>query len=335
MSQGTDSTHSSYQDRQILITGGLGFIGLNLVRALLDAGARVKILNHSLDPLALAWLNTIARGRSVEVCQGDILDSNLISQWLPGGEVIFDLAAHSGAANSLTEASLDMQVNVAGHLNLLETARRQDQHPRIVFISSRLVYGVTGLSPVNEDHPTQPTSLYGLHKLTAEHYYRLYHLHYDIPYVILRLTNPYGPFQLPHRRDYGIVNHFIITAMRGGTLPIYAGAQQLRDYISIGDVVNALLRAGSAERALGQTLNVGYGSSISVEAMARAIVAAAGAGRIEIAPWPELQRKVETGHFICDISRIQQVLGWQPEGDLETGLKRTIQAYRELLDAGN
>jgi nucleoside-diphosphate-sugar epimerase len=319
------------QDRRVLLTGGLGFLGLNLVPLLLASGAEVRILNRTLHPLALSWLDTLRDGRPVELIQGDIADSQGMPGWLDGVDLVLNLAGESGAVKSLREAHTDMQVNIAGHLNLLDALRDRTDLPRVVFVSSRLVYGITGAKPVDEEHPPRPTSLYGLHKLTVEHYYRIYHQHYGIPYVILRLTNPYGPFQLPHRLHYGIVNRFIMAALRGETIPLYGGGPQLRDYLHVRDAATAVLCAGVDERAVGETFNVGAGRSVSLGEVARRIVALAGSGRIEEVPWPDGFRLVETGDFLCDTRWIGEQLGWKAGIEVAEGLRETVDAYRSLL----
>jgi UDP-glucose 4-epimerase len=317
--------------RRILITGGLGFLGLNLVPVLLDAGAGLRILNRSLHPLALAWLDRLRGRRPVEVLEGDIAEAGRMPDWLRGMDVVVNLAGESGAVKSLREAQTDMQVNVAGHLVMLDAIREQAGFPRVVFISSRLVYGVTGSAAVAEDHPLRPTSLYGLHKLTVEHYYRIYREQYGIPYTILRLTNPYGPYQLPHRNHYGILNHFVMAALRNETLQVYGGGPQLRDYVHVRDVAEAVLSVCADERATGETLNVGSGRSVSLGDVARRIVETAGSGRVEDVPWPDGYQKVETGDFVCDTRRIERLLGWKAGVDLERGLQETIECYRSLL----
>jgi nucleoside-diphosphate-sugar epimerase len=318
-------------ERRVLVTGGLGFIGLNLLPVLLDAGAQVRILNRSLHPLALAWLDRLRGRRPVEVIEGDIADAGRMPGWLEGMDVVMNLAGESGAVKSLREAQADMQVNIAGHLVMLDALREQPKLPLVLFVSSRLVYGVTGPSPVDEDHPPRPTSLYGLHKLAVEHYYRIYHEQYGIPYTILRLTNPYGPFQLPHRRHYGVVNRFIMAALRRESLQIYGGGSQLRDYVHVRDAAEALLRACLDEGTVGETLNVGSGRSVSLGEVARRIVEIAGSGRVEEVPWPEGYQKVETGDFVCETSRIERLLGWRAGIDLERGLRETVECYRKLL----
>lgn len=317
-------------ERRVLVPGGLGFIGLNLIPLLLENGARVRVLNRSLDPLAVRWLEQVAAGRPVELRQGDISDPRM-PEWLDGIDLVVNLAGESGAARSLADAQADMQVNIAGHLNLLNAVRSQARPARIVFLSSRLVYGITGAARVDEDHPTRPTSLYGLHKLTVEHYHRIFREHDGLPYTVLRVTNPYGPYQLPHGRHHGIVNRFAMTALAGGTLRLFGDGSQLRDYIYVTDLAEAILYALTAERAVGETFNLGSGSAVSLAEVAHRIVAAAGSGHIERVPWPEGDRKVETGDFRCDVRRIETFLGWKAAIPLDEGLRRTVEAYRELL----
>jgi len=319
------------QGRRVLLLGGLGFIGLNLVPELLRAGARVEIVNRSLDPLALHWLDRQAGGLGVGVHQGDLRDVDGFQDRLETADLLINLAGESGALKSERDALVDAQVNVGGHLAVLEALRIRRHGPRVVFISSRLVYGATGRTPASETHPTRPTSLYGLHKLTVEHYHRIYWEHYGIPYTVLRLTNPYGAFQLPHRRDYGVINRFILSALRGETITLFGDGRQLRDYIHVSDVAAAILCALVDERASGETLNVGAGVSVSMREMAERIVQATGSGRVATTPWPDGYERVETGDFLCDIEHIEQRLGWKPRMDLEMGLQRTVEGCRELL----
>jgi nucleoside-diphosphate-sugar epimerase len=317
--------------RRALLTGGLGFLGLNVARALLDQGAQVRILNRSADPLALRWLAQLSRGNEVELIQGDIADGRHLPYWIDDVQLVINLAAESGAAKSLQEAHADMQVNIAGQLNLLDAIRARGSFPHLIFVSSRLVYGVTGSDSVGELHPTRPTSLYGLHKLTVEHYHRIYSEQYGIPYTVLRLTNPYGPYQLPQRSQYGVINRFIIGALRGETLTVYGDGGQLRDYLHSSDVARAVLAITRSEAAIGETLNVGFGTSLPLGEVARKIVALAGSGRIEEVEWPAGYRRVETGDFCCDISRIRRLTDWSPQIAPDEGLRQTISSYRELL----
>ena len=315
----------------MVLLGGLGFIGLNLLPELLRAGARVEIVNRSLDPLAVRWLDRQAGGAPLSLHQGDIRDVEKLHSWLRTADVVVNLAGESGAVKSERHALADAEVNVGGHLAVLEALRGRPRPARVIFVSSRLVYGVTGSAVVDEDHPTRPTSLYSLHKLTVEHYHRLYWEHFGIPYTVLRLTNPYGPFQVPDRREHGIVNRFILAALRGQAITLFGGGRQLRDSIHISDASLAILRAAADAQATGETLNVGAGVSVSLREMAERIVEITGSGTVESVPWPEGYERVETGDFLCDTRRIERLLGWRPVMELETGLRKTVAFYRELL----
>jgi nucleoside-diphosphate-sugar epimerase len=244
---------------------------------------------------------------------------------------VINLAGESGAVKSVRDALIDQEVNVGGHLAVLETLRGRRSPVRVVFISSRLVYGVTGSVSVSETHSLRPTSLYGLHKLTVEHYHRLYWEHFGIPHVTLRLTNPYGAFQLPDRREHGIVNRFILAALRGETITLFGGGRQLRDCVHVSDACAAILRAATDEQATGETLNIGAGVSVSLRGMAERIVDFAGSGKVKVGPWPAGFELVETGDFLCNTGRSARILGWKPALDLETGLRKAVEDYREIL----
>ncbi|MCC7208164.1 MAG: NAD-dependent epimerase/dehydratase family protein [Anaerolineae bacterium] len=315
----------------MLVFGGLGFIGLNLVRRLREQNVSVVVVTRTMPRLALQWLSSGVQNGLPELVQADLCAPESYQHLVQACDLIYNLAGHSGAAQSLLEAHTDMQSNVEGNLALLEVARRSGKKPHIVFASSRLVYGYTGSMPATEDAPLLPTSIYGLHKLTVEHYYRLYGMHYGVPYTIVRLTNPYGPYQLPDSRGYGIVNSFIMRALGNETLQVFGDGNQLRDYVYIEDVIEALLCIGYSAVVRGQILNIGLGRSIRLAEMAEMVVRLAGNGSIEHVPWPSVDRKVETGDFICSIARARKLLGWQPQTDWERGLRHTIHLYQQLL----
>ena len=317
--------------KKVLITGGLGFIGMNLTKKLLSLGAQVTLVNRSVNEQAMKSLKEFQGESHVRIFQGDIRDRSLLHDLLQDCDVVFNLAAKSGAAKSLMHAREDMWTNIDGHLNLLEVVRGLERKPRIVFTSSRLIYGVTGEASVDENSLPMPTSIYGLHKLTAEHYYRLYNQQHDVPTVILRVTNPYGPYQNPETKDYGIANRFIMNAVRGEPITIYGEGEQLRDYLYVDDAVDALLCASISEQAVGKAFNIGRGDSISLAELAREIDRVSGGCELSYVPWPEGDKKVETGDFKVDVSRAREILGWEAKTSLEQGLRESIEHYRSVL----
>ena len=315
----------TYRDRQVLVIGGLGFIGGRLSAALADAGAKVTVVTPSRQKHQDVALDL--EGRGVRVLDGDVRDRLQMESAVRGQQVVFNLAGQSGAVRSMEEPWDDLDVNARGMLTVVEAVRRVSPAARVVFTGSRLEYGRVGTDPVAETHEAEPLCLHAVHKLVAEQYLRLYEKLFGLSYAVARITNPYGPGQPRSRTAYGVVNRLIHLALSGDALPIYGDGRQRRDYIYIDDVVTALLAMGGDSTS--SIYNVGTGVGTSIVEMAKAIVAAAGGGRLEFVAWPALAEQIETGDFVADISRIKADLGWRPEVSLDEGLRRTVAFYRE------
>jgi UDP-glucose 4-epimerase len=323
---------SVYAGRLVTVTGGFGFLGANLSARLVEAGARVRVFCRSYPAREQILEPVLQR---VEFCQGDLRDTAALERTIAGCDIVFNLAGRSGSAGSNAAPLADLEVNARGHLNLLEVCRRTNPRVRIVFASSRLVYEPSQSLPVAETAPVGPLSVYGIHKLAAEQYHLLYSRLYDLEAVVLRLTNPYGPMQRPDQSQYGIINWFIHQALSGKPLPVYGEGKQLRDYIHVGDVTRAFMLAGVNPAASGEIFNVGSGQPIAFREMAELVIHEAGRGHIESRPWPGDAAKVETGNFVADISRIQDVLQWQPDIPLREGIADVIQKVgsRQIITA--
>ncbi|MDQ6885473.1 MAG: NAD-dependent epimerase/dehydratase family protein [Candidatus Dormibacteraeota bacterium] len=319
----TESDADRYTGRRVLVTGGSGFLGLNLLSALQRLSAKPRVLSRSPLPRSAAFA-------AVEQFTGDLRDEPLVQDAVRGCAVVFNLAAHSGSASSNVEPFVDLDTNLRGQLTLLEACRRLDPPPVVVYASSRLVYRPTEQLPVDESALTGPLSLYGIHKLAAENYHLLYRHLYGLKAVVLRITNPYGYSPRPPESRYSIINWFIHLALQGKVLPIYGEGRQLRDYIHVDDVTRAFLDAGSNPGADGAILNVGSGIGLSFTQMVEAVVAAAGSGVPRHVPWPPDAARVETGSFVADIARIEKALRWRPSIQFETGLVQVVRQYREM-----
>ena len=318
-------TLEPYSGRRVLVTGGTGFIGLNLVEALSRSRASLRVLSRS-------WPSPSPAARrlfeSVEFVKADIRDEVAVESAVKDVEVVFNLAGRSGATVSNTSPLDDLDVNGRGQLTLLEACRKLAPRARVVFPSSRLVYRPGERLPVNEQAATGPLTIYGIHKLAAEHYHLLYRRSYDLPVVVLRVTNPYGPYQREEQNRYGIVNWFIHLALKGAQLPVYGDGAQLRDYVHVDDVVSALLLAGSCDAADGKVINIGSGEATSFLEMANTIVRHAGAGGVQSVPWPADASRVESGDFVADTSLAARLLRWQPRMRLDAGIADVIGRYR-------
>jgi len=318
--------HGWYSDRPVLVLGGLGFIGWNLSRHLAAAGARLTVVGRSRAPHVSEAVALESSG--ARVIEADLRDAEAMRTLVREQEVVFNLAGQSGAVRSQKDPFTDLDVNCRGSLVLLEALRVESPQAKLVFVGSRLEYGSVGAGPVSEDRPLDPLCVHAVHKLTVEKYLRVYGRLFGLKSTVARVSNPYGPGQPAGRSAYGVVNYLIQLALTDQALKIYGDGSQRRDYIFIDDLVSALLGLGASQSSDGRVYNVGTGVGTRLIDMARAIVVAAGAGRIESVQWPPLAQQIETGDFVADISRIRQETGWQPAVSLENGLQRTISFYR-------
>ena len=315
-----------YADRRVLVLGGLGFVGMHLTNALLDAGAGVTVVTRS---RARHLESAVAfESRGARVIEGDVRDADAMRAAVDGQRVIFNLAGESGAVASMQDPAADLDVNCRGALTVLEAIRRHNPAALLVFTGSRLEYGRPSQMPVPEDSRMAPLCLHAVHKLMVEEYLAVYRRVYGTRSVVARLTNPYGPGQPESRVAYGVVNRLVHLALERQALPIYGDGAQQRDYIYVGDAVEALLAIGDADALAGSTYNIGSGVGTRLVDMAARIIEQAGGGRVEFAPWPELALQIETGDFVADISRAAGDLGWRPRVSLDEGLRRTVAFYR-------
>ena len=311
-----------------MVTGGLGFIGRNLVARLLEEGAKVTVVEKAgVDARELTKIPSYSEG-SLQFFQTDILDQKAVESYLQGQEIVFNLAGHSGPLGSLEEPFTDLEINCQLALNLLEATRKISPRARVIFPSTRLVYGRPKQLPVDEHHPTDPITIYGVHKLAAEGYHRIYYQSYNLETVILRISNPFGPHKPASHHLYNIFNWFIDRAMQGEVLNIFEKGNQQRDYVYIEDLVEAFLLAATRKEAVGEIFNIG-GKPIRFVDMAKKIVEIVGMGSIKHVSWPDDYRTVETGDYVSKINKAREVFGWSPKIPLEEGIRRTIEAFED------
>lgn len=308
--------------KRILVTGGLGFIGRNLCELLQNENVEVDILTENIPDEHK--LPTQFRSR---IIQGSILDKAFVERTLRGYDVIFSLAGSSGASDSVKNPYHDLDTNLKGHLNILEACRKNNPQALLVFPSSRLVYGKPLSNPVNELHPIRPESIYAIHKLTTEHYYLLYQRLYGVRCIIFRISNPFGPYQRFGSKHYGILNWFIHKSIMKEPIQIYGEGAQQRDFIYIDDLTRVLRNCMYRENMYGKIYNVGYGKGISLRDSASLIQKFLPDTVIEYQPWPEIDKMIETGDYISDISLLAKDGGWKPEIEFEEGIRKTIDFY--------
>ena len=316
-----------YNNKNVLITGGLGFIGSNLAHQLLKIGANVSVVDN-MNPLYGGNLFNVKDIKSdIKIVLDDIRNTNSMIPLIEKSDLIFHLAAQVSYIDSLNMPFEDLGLNARATLNILETCRKYNTKTKIIFSSSRMVYGKVETPLVTEQSETNPLSLYGIHKLTSEKYLLMYFKDFGIPTSILRLTNPYGPRQQIKHSKYSLVGWFIRQAMENKTIKIYGDGQQLRDYIYVDDIVNAMILAGSNSDAIGQVVNIGSGSSTKFCDMVSKVVNCVNQGKIEFIPWPENYEKIETGDVLVDIAKLRRITSWSPRMSLDEGIKLTYDYY--------
>jgi UDP-glucose 4-epimerase len=315
-----------YRGKKVLVTGGLGFIGLNISRRLLELGATVTVLDNFM-PTDVSKSLAKFLGH-IKVAVADIRDEEKVERVVRDQEVIFNLAGKSGAADSNKTPLNDLDINCRGHLTVLEACRVFNPGVTIVFPSSRLVYGKPLYLPVDEKHPLDPHSIYAAHKLAVENYHLIYGNLYGLKATVLRISNPYGPFQAGEGRAYGIANSFIQAAVSGRPITLFGDGSQQRDYLYIDDLVEALLSAACLPGSRGRIYNIGDGQGTSLLDLAEMAVREAGRGEIVRVPWPEEYRAIETGDYLSDISLARSELGWSPGTDIREGIARTVSSYQ-------
>ena len=316
-----------YCGKRVLVTGGLGFIGVNLCARLLDLGAEVTALDNFV-PTQITPAFDAVRSR-LRLAVADIRDEEKVERVVRNQEVIFNLAGKSGAADSNKTPLNDLDINCRGHLTVLEACRTFNPGVTVVFPSSRLVYGKPLFLPVDERHPLAPESIYAAHKLAVENYHLIYGKLYGLKSTILRISNPYGPFQAGEGRAYGIANSFIQAAVSGRPITLFGDGSQRRDYLYIDDLVAALLTSASVENARGKVYNIGDGQGTSLLELAEMAIREAGGGEIVRVPWPEEYQAIETGDYLSDIALAQSELGWSPSTGILDGVARTVEFYRK------
>lgn len=317
-----------YRGKNVLITGGLGFLGSNVAQALVPLGSRVTLLDAQLPQYGANQFNLYGIGDRVRVVSGDIRDPKVLSAVVPGADVIFNFAAQVSYVDSGIEPFLDVDINCVGHLHVLEAVCKYAPNAKICFSSSRLVYGKILTTPVDETHPTQPLSVYGVHKLTAEKYYRIYFDTKRVRSSVVRIPNPYGPRQQMKHAKYSIVGWFVRSAMDNQELTIFGDGAQERDYLYSDDVVDAFLRVGATDRTDGEVYNIGTDERVRFADMVDTVIAVVGSGRKTYVPWPEAYEKNETGSYRADTRKISSAVDWRASTQLVDGIRQMVQYYR-------
>ncbi len=320
---------SPWRSRRVLVTGGLGFIGSTLVRRLLVEGADVRVVDALRPGDGGNRFNLADRQGEFELIVGALEDRSVAERAVEGRDVVFHLAGKVSHVDSLARPFDDLVDNAATTVVVLDACRRLRPGARIVLAGTRQVYGNPLRLPVGEDHPLRPPDYNGVSKIAAEFYARVAADRLGLSTSVLRLTNVYGPRQLVAHSRASFTGWLVRQAILGETIQLYGTGRQRRDLLYVDDAVEAFLLAAEKVPGDGEAWNCGREDSVSLLDFAEMLVRIAGAGRIEVVPFPEERRRIDIGDFSTDSRRLREASGWRAVVDLEEGLERTVRFFRE------
>lgn len=316
-----------FKGKKALIIGGLGLIGSSTAHRISELGGGVTIVDNKMPQYGANNFNIRNMKHECRLIIGDIRNAQFTKKIVSNKDIIFNFAAQVSHNESIVNPILDNEINCIGHLNLLLACKEKNRKAILINSGSRLQYGSINHLPVDEDHPRNPLSIYAIHKNTAEQYYYAFYKQYGIRSICFRITNPYGPRSQMKNAGYSIINWFIRQAMENKTITVFGKGTQVRDYIYIDDLVNGMLEA-IVKQKYGQIFNLGSGVPTPFIDMAKIVVRIVGSGKIKQIPWPKNYENFETGDFYTNISKITMETGWKPNINLEDGIRKTYEFYK-------
>jgi UDP-glucose 4-epimerase len=318
----------SFRGRNVLITGGLGFLGSSLAREMVEVDANVVLVDSLVPEYGGNRRNIAGLEERVQVNVSDVRDQHSLRHLVQGQDVLFNLAGQTSHLDSMLDPYTDLEINCRAQLSILEACRHENPAARVVFASTRQIYGRPERLPVDEAHPIAPVDVNGINKTAGEWYHLLYGEVYGLHVSVLRLTNTYGPRMRVRDARQTFLGYWLRLALEGQTIQVFGDGSQLRDFNYVDDAVHAFLLAAVREEASGQVFNLGSNEVVSLHALAELLVELNGGGRFELVPFPPDRKAIDIGDFYADFRKIRGELGWEPRVSLAEGLERTLAYYR-------
>jgi UDP-glucose 4-epimerase len=321
-----------FKNKNVLVTGGLGFIGSNLCIRLAELGAKVLAVDNMLPRQGGNWFNIEPVKNKIRVNISDIRNPVSMNHLVQGMDFIYHLAGQVNHVDSVKNPVQDLSINVEGTLILMEALRQNNPDAKVIFTGTRGEYGSSLELPVTESHAINPIGIYAITNFAAERIVLTYHNLHKIKSVCLRITNTYGPRHQMLHDEYGVFNWFLRKAMEDELIPVFGDGRILRDYLFIDDLIDILLIIAGTEKAYGDVFNVGSGKPVSFIELAKTIVKTSGSGKTKFAEFTEERKALEPGDYYADITKINKLTGWKPRTTIEKGIMETIRYYKKHKD---
>lgn len=317
--------------QKILITGGMGFIGSNLAQRLVQLDNQITIIDSLIPEYGGNTRNIKQIQDKINVNLSDIRDEFSINEIIKGHDYLFNLAGQTSHLDSMKNPFTDLDINAKAQLSILEACRKYNPEIRIVFASTRQVYGKPQYLPVDEKHPKNPVDVNGINKIAGEQYHILYHDVYGISSSILRLTNTYGPRMRIKDARQTFLGVWIKNLLQGKPIQVFGDGKQRRDYNYIEDVLDALILTATKENTIGKSFNLGASDPLNLEDTAKIMCKLVEGASYEIVPFPEDRKAIDVGDFICDFDAFSKSFGWQPKVSFQEGIFRSLEFFKPEL----
>ena len=325
-------TNDTFAGRSVLITGGLGFIGSSLAHSLVGSGANVTLIDSLIPEYGGSLHNIHGIEGRVAVNISDVRDEHSMRYLIQGYDYLFNLAGQTSHMDSMSNPKIDLDINCRAQLSILEACRHYNPKIKVVFASTRQVYGRPDYLPVDEQHPIRPVDVNGINKTAGEWYHILYNNVYGIRTCVLRLTNTYGPRMRIKDARQTFLGVWLRLLLMGQPFDVWEG-QQLRDFNYVDDCVDALLLAAMREETNGQIYNLGDRNPISLQELADLLVKLNGGGTYTVRVFPADRKMIDIGDYYSDFKKFASAVGWGPKVGLIEGLTKTIEYFRANLSS--
>ena len=319
-------------NKKILITGGFGFIGSNLARRLVEHGNTITVVDSLIPEYGGNLRNLHDIQDKITVNQSDVRDVAAINDLITGHDYLFNLAGQTSHLDSMHDPITDLDINAKAQLSILEACRKYNPNIRIVFASTRQIYGKPKYLPVDEKHPLHPVDVNGINKIAGEQYHLLYNQVHEIRSSVLRLTNTYGPRMRIKDAKQTFLGIWIRNLIEKKPIQVFGDGKQRRDYNYVDDVVDALIIAATKNESVGKVYNLGSSDPLSLEDTANIMCQGIDGSDYQMIPFPKERKAIDVGDFTCDYSSFSSTFGWEPKIKFEEGIKRSLEYFRTELE---